>query len=153
MIKLTLFKVCLQLHRTLLLVWLSDILLVRYSTFLPTIKTMRAGTLQVRQHRISASQVIQGRNGDEGSLRGCQTAAYRDFALVSSDSILKIVEPPKAKRKGPRGGVQTPFPVRLFDMLEAAHKEGLENIVSWQPHGRSFIVRKSGQFEARLLPR
>lgn len=81
------------------------------------------------------------------------STVYRDFALVSTDAILKIVETPKAKRKGPRGGVQTPFPVRLYDMLEASQKEGLGSIVSWQPHGRSFIVRKPAQFEARILPR
>lgn len=116
---------------------------------------MRPGVSQVRLHRSTTVQSNQGRNGgEESSLRECQSSSlYRDFALVSTDSILKIVEPPKAKRKGPRGGVQTPFPVRLFDMLEAAHKEGLESIVSWQPHGRSFVVRKSGQFEAKLLPR
>jgi len=78
---------------------------------------------------------------------------YRDFALASTESILTIVDPPTAKRKGPRGGVQSPFPNRLFDMLDTCHKEGLESIVAWQPHGRSFIVRKHNEFETKILPR
>ena len=41
-----------------------------------------------------------------------------------------------------RGGVATPFPWKLHEMLEDATKEGNEHIVSWQPHGYSFIVHK-----------
>lgn len=86
-------------------------------------------------------------------MEGSTVNSYRDFSQISTDAVLKIVVPPKAKRKGPRGGVQTPFPTRLFEMLEASQKEGLEHIVSWQPHGRSFIVRKPTLFEAKILPR
>eukprot|EP00977_Amphora_coffeiformis_P021309 scaffold9178_cov176-Amphora_coffeaeformis.AAC.5 len=93
------------------------------------------------------------KSSDERS-RGTQSSAvYRDFAVATTASILKIVDPPTAKRKGPRGGVQTPFPNRLFDMLDTCHNEGLESIVSWQPHGRSFIVHKPTQFETKILPR
>ena len=33
-------------------------------------------------------------------------------------------------------GPDPPFPVRLYYVLEEVQKDGLENIVSWQPHGR-----------------
>mmetsp|Transcript_1035 Transcript_1035/g.2023 ORF Transcript_1035/g.2023 Transcript_1035/m.2023 type:complete len:319 (+) Transcript_1035:61-1017(+) len=45
-----------------------------------------------------------------------------------------------------RGGVITPFPLKLHAMLEAVQKEGLEHIVSWQPHGRCFVVRDNKAF-------
>ena len=113
---------------------------------------------QGRRHRSSIigdslQQQAEMERSSSTSTAAAAAAVYRDFSGIGTDAILKIVVPPKAKRKGPRGGVQTPFPTRLFDMLEASHKEGLEHIVSWQPHGRSFIVRKPALFEARLLPR
>ncbi|CAJ1953998.1 unnamed protein product [Cylindrotheca closterium] len=45
-----------------------------------------------------------------------------------------------------RGGVITPFPLKLHAMLEAVQNEGLEHIVSWQPHGRCFVVRDPKAF-------
>ena len=45
-----------------------------------------------------------------------------------------------------RGGVITPFPLKLHAMLEAVEQEGLSHIVSWQPHGRCFVVRDAKAF-------
>ena len=39
-----------------------------------------------------------------------------------------------------RGGVTTPFPYRLHEMLDWSDKEGKHEIVRWMPHGRSFLV-------------
>lgn len=78
---------------------------------------------------------------------------YRDFAHDTTESIVRAVEPPKAKRKGPRGGVTTPFPVRLFDMLQASLSQNFEDVCSWQSHGRSFVVRKPAVFEQEILPK
>jgi hypothetical protein len=50
-----------------------------------------------------------------------------------------------------RGGVTTPFPLRLHDMLENVEADGNEHIVSWQPHGRCFVVHKPKEF-VELLP-
>jgi hypothetical protein len=51
-----------------------------------------------------------------------------------------------------RGGVTTPFPLKLHDMLVATAAEGMDDIVSWQPHGRCFLVHKPKEF-VNLLPR
>ncbi len=51
-----------------------------------------------------------------------------------------------------RGGVTTPFPLKLHEMLIATAAEGMEDIVSWQPHGRCFLVHKPKEF-VELLPR
>lgn len=45
-----------------------------------------------------------------------------------------------------KGGVTTPFPWKLHDMLDAMDEEGTQNIVCWQPHGRSFMVHKPKEF-------
>jgi hypothetical protein len=51
-----------------------------------------------------------------------------------------------------RGGVTTPFPLKLHAMLDGVKVEGYEDVVSWQPHGRCFVVHKPAEFVA-LLPR
>ncbi|KAG7355496.1 HSF-type DNA-binding protein [Nitzschia inconspicua] len=51
-----------------------------------------------------------------------------------------------------RGGVTVPFPMKLHAMLEGVRQEGLEDVCSWQPHGRSFVVRNPKEFVA-LLPK
>lgn len=51
-----------------------------------------------------------------------------------------------------RGGVATPFPWKLHEMLEDAAKENNESIVSWCPHGRSFIVHKPKIFVEKVMP-
>jgi hypothetical protein len=54
-----------------------------------------------------------------------------------------------------RGGVQSPFPEKLFKMLQYIdlHEPAFASIVSWQPDGRCFLVRDAKRFEALVLPR
>lgn len=54
-----------------------------------------------------------------------------------------------------KGGVTVPFPMKLHNMLEhiAQHEPQLSSIVSWQPHGRSFIVHDINKFAEDVLPR
>ena len=56
----------------------------------------------------------------------------------------------KAQRA--RGGVTTPFPFKLHRMLGNVDREGLADIVSWQPHGRAFLVHKPREFVSKVLP-
>jgi hypothetical protein len=50
-----------------------------------------------------------------------------------------------------RGGVTTPFPIRLHKMLDKMEADGHGDVISWQPHGRCFVVRKPKEFK-ELLP-
>ena len=52
-----------------------------------------------------------------------------------------------------KGGVAWPFPWRLHECLDAVEKEGLQNIVSWQSHGRSFTVYQPKKFVELIMPR
>lgn len=51
-----------------------------------------------------------------------------------------------------RGSDQS-FPVKLHLMLEEVEREGLNSIVSWQPHGRCFVVHQQKDFVDRILTR
>jgi len=48
------------------------------------------------------------------------------------------------------GGVATPFPIRLYEMLNKLG--GNCDVVSWQPHGRCFVVHKPEEF-TQMLPK
>lgn len=75
-------------------------------------------------------------------------ATYHDYSNVRDQDLEKVVNQPLVKgskktRRGPRGGVATPFPVKLHQLLE---EDAYPNIISWQPHGRSFILRDPHAF-------
>jgi hypothetical protein len=57
------------------------------------------------------------------------------------------------KRRVHRGGVATPFPEKLHFMLSRIDYEGASDIVSWQPHGRCFIVHKPKEFVEQIMPK
>jgi HSF-type DNA-binding len=44
------------------------------------------------------------------------------------------------------------FPVKLHYMLSELEADGLDDIVSWQPHGRCFVVHKQKEFVEKILP-
>ena len=52
---------------------------------------------------------------------------YRDFASEMSPVVGETAAGP---------GPDPPFPVKLHYVLEEVKKDGLDDIVSWQPHGR-----------------
>lgn len=63
------------------------------------------------------------------------------------------MSPPTQKRqqsrRKARGGVDYPFPERLFDLLEEGdtRKPVLSSVISWQPNGTSFTVHDRDAFE------
>lgn len=48
--------------------------------------------------------------------------------------------------------VEQNFPMKLHYMLNDMESDGLDHIVSWQPHGRAFIVHKPEEFTQKILP-
>lgn len=51
-----------------------------------------------------------------------------------------------------RGGVTTPFPIKLHDMLDQIERDGYGDVISWQPHGRCFVVHKPKEFVDHVMP-
>jgi HSF-type DNA-binding len=50
-----------------------------------------------------------------------------------------------------KGGTAMAFPVKLYEMLQTVQDESLAHIVSWQTHGRCFVVHDPVTFK-QLLP-
>ncbi len=71
---------------------------------------------------------------------------FGDAALVNQQPCSP--ESPKKVRRGPRGGVATPFPVKLHQLLEEGK---YPDVISWQPHGRCFLLRKPHEFLTKVM--
>jgi HSF-type DNA-binding len=78
---------------------------------------------------------------------------YQDFLHVPVSLILRQMQAPESKRKGPRGGVSEPFPTKLYEMLQGVEDENLTHIVSWLPHGRAFVINAARPFVEEIMPR
>jgi len=80
-----------------------------------------------------------------------------DPAISSPAAPTDTSETPPKKttkpKKGPRGGVYDPFPLKLHRMLKYAALENLEDIVSWMPHGRAFKIHDSKVFASTIMPK
>jgi hypothetical protein len=57
------------------------------------------------------------------------------------------------KRTGHKGGVSTPFPEKLHELLESADRNGQNDVVGWQPHGRCFVIHKPKEFVSDVMPK
>lgn len=57
-----------------------------------------------------------------------------------------------AQRKA-RGGVQTPFPEKLYAMLKEMEAQGKTDIVSFYSHGRAFGVHDPDRFVEDIMPK
>lgn len=79
----------------------------------------------------------------------CVQHNYHDHAFDNGDA-LEVDKPMVSK-----GGVTVPFPLKLHDMLEhiELNEPELADIVSWQPHGRCFLVHKPKLFADTVLQR
>lgn len=74
---------------------------------------------------------------------------YKDYAFTDLSELPVPKELKKAKRKGPRGGVQVPFPEKLHNLLE---EHSHEEVISWAPHGRCFVVHRPNEFVNKVMP-
>jgi HSF-type DNA-binding len=43
------------------------------------------------------------------------------------------------------------FPAKLFEILDLVEKDGLSRILSWQPHGRCFVIHRPKDLESVLV--
>ena len=76
---------------------------------------------------------------------------YRDHSHHTDDDKELNELLTKADAEGVKGTDQT-FPVKLHQLLSGSDEDGFSHVVSWQPHGRSFIVKKHKDFVEKVLP-
>eukprot|EP00977_Amphora_coffeiformis_P027532 scaffold34619_cov183-Amphora_coffeaeformis.AAC.9 len=72
---------------------------------------------------------------------------YRDFSNETEQESQAILNSTKNCYHS-----EAIFPVKLHYMLSDMEADGLAHIVSWQPHGRCFIVHKPKEFGETILP-
>ncbi len=53
-------------------------------------------------------------------------------------------------KRGPRGGIYDPFPIKFHRALDQIRDEGMDSIVSWVSHGRAFKIHKPKVFAATI---
>lgn len=74
---------------------------------------------------------------------------YHDYSRVTSiPSQIELEAAAKAS-----GGVNNPFPTILHKLLSETEQLGFEDIISWQPHGRSFLIHKPKDFVKEVVPK
>ena len=74
---------------------------------------------------------------------------YHDHAAdsIPSGSPAQVLDDAKNTNN-----IMVSFPLKLYEMLESVEPDGYADIVSWQPHGRCFVVHKPDEFKS-ILPR
>jgi len=78
------------------------------------------------------------------------TSSETGNTFPSSDSSeTALVNVKRNTRKGPRGGVVHPFPSKLHQLLESNE---FDEIISWHPNGRSFILHDAQGFVDSVMP-
>jgi len=93
---------------------------------------------------------------EDNKMKRTVTHDYHDHAKdhPSSGDVMKMQqdEEDSKKRRGPRGGVAQPFPEKLHLMLSSVERDGNSHIVSWQTHGRCFVVHRPKEFVSLVMP-
>ena len=75
---------------------------------------------------------------------------YHDHAKDESD---ENDTPTTVSSRRRRGGVATSFPLKLHSLLDQIEQDGLAHVISWQPHGRAFVVHKPKEFVNHVMPK
>ena len=92
---------------------------------------------------------------DLEELRRCTECTYKDYSGEVDDGREENPESEllKSSDTSSRHAKVLPFPFKLHNMLENIQQDGLAHIVSWQPHGRCFLVRDQTAFVSEVMPR
>ena len=83
--------------------------------------------------------------------RSAASSPYRDYSKEVEEQRHPNQSSSAAGKNGNGSSSETNFPVKLHYMLSDMEADGLDHIVSWQPHGRAFIVHKPKEFVSQVL--
>lgn len=81
----------------------------------------------------------------------CSYPVYRDWDRIPLEYVRQLQSSHQEETKG-KGGKKSTFPTKLYDLLENAEALGYSDVVSWQPHGRSFSVKDKKRFIKEVSP-
>jgi hypothetical protein len=91
----------------------------------------------------------------EEEVEQCEEKVVHDYHDYANE-VVKVDANTKDQRcteehTHPNHGEEN-FPVKLHYMLSELETDGMDDIISWQPHGRCFLVHKQQQFVEQVLP-
>lgn len=75
---------------------------------------------------------------------------YHDHAYDHDDSDQEESEDANQRR---RGGVSIAFPLKLHQVLDQVEADGLAHVISWQDHGRAFVIHNPKEFIDHIMPK
>jgi hypothetical protein len=75
---------------------------------------------------------------------------YHDHA---SDEPIHYDHEEEEAHPGRRGGVSVSFPTKLHQMLDQIEMDGYAHVISWQGHGRAFLVHDPHEFASHIMPK
>lgn len=87
--------------------------------------------------------------GNSWTDRKAYRIVHHDYHDHSKDNCANL-DLPKPVTKG---GVAHQFPVQLHGILDTIEEDGHEDVMSWQPHGRCFLVHQPKVFLKEIMPR
>jgi len=76
---------------------------------------------------------------------------YHDHALDPDEKEYEESTDDAQMRR--RGGVSVAFPLKLHSVLDQVEADGLAHVVSWQGHGRAFLIHNPKEFVDHVMPR
>ena len=102
------------------------------------------------------AEATLGTNGGSCSRKGSK-AKRRPHLIVKHDYHDHSSDPMPPEystdeEAASSNGGNLAFPIKLYAMLSSVEHDGYSDVVSWQPHGRCFLVHKPEKFKA-ILPR
>ena len=109
----------------------------------PSIASRVHGTRQARDHSKEMEHTATSHR---------QSTVHHDYHDLASSPMVKTTAEQAKQSKKSKGGIAFPFPSVLHTMLERAEMEGFDEIVSWQPHGRAFMVHSPSRFVSEIMP-
>jgi hypothetical protein len=84
--------------------------------------------------------------GADINVRKVNEPYYRDYAGEKEDLTCSSMSP-SSRCIAPQA-----FPSKLHYMLQEVEKDGIDSVISWMVHGRSFLVKDQGRFVKEILP-
>ena len=76
---------------------------------------------------------------------------YHDHAMDSEEDFGDDHHEEEHSRR--KGGVAVAFPLKLHAILDQVERDGLAHVISWQSHGRCFLIHQPKEFVNHVMPK
>ena len=89
---------------------------------------------------------------DHGQDTEEETLAFLDLQKKEQEAEMQAAAALDNTVHRRKGGVAVSFPAKLHAILDQVDADGLSHVISWQPHGRCFLIRDVKLFSEHVMP-